>query len=116
MVKTYAGDVTGRSITQFSSAFDQAAGIGSYVALESFEGSIGGRTGTLNFVHAASTSGEDRSDEYGLIVAGSGTGELAGATGTSACRWIPTAPIGWPSTSPTDPTDRARQVCPGRVR
>lgn len=27
-------------------------------------------------------SGADRSDEYGLVVAGSGTGELAGATGT----------------------------------
>lgn len=84
MVKTYAGEVTGRSITQFSSAFDQAAGIGAYVALESFEGSIGDRAGTLNFLHAASTNGADRSDEYGLVVAGSGTGDLAGATGTVA--------------------------------
>ena len=82
MVKTYAGDVAGRSITQFTSAYDQKSGVGTYVAMESFEGTVDGRRGTFNFVHAASTSGSDRSDEYGLIVPGSGTGELAGITGS----------------------------------
>lgn len=82
MVKTYAGDVAGRSITQFTSAYDQKSGVGTYVAMESFEGTVDGRRGTFNFVHAASTSGSDRSDEYGLIVSGSGTGELAGITGS----------------------------------
>jgi hypothetical protein len=82
MVKTYAGDVVGRGITQFTSAFDPSTGVGTYVAMESFEGSIDGRAGTFNFVHAASTSGTDRTHEYGLIVPGSGTGELAGIAGT----------------------------------
>jgi hypothetical protein len=82
MRKAYAGDVEGRSVTQFTSAFDQTSGVGTYVALESFEGTVAGRHGAFNFVHAASTSGADRSNEYGLIVPGSGTDELTGIAGT----------------------------------
>lgn len=82
MVKSYAGDLAGRSITQFTSAYDQATGVGTYVAMESFEGTVDGRHGTFNFVHAASTSGTDRANEYGLVVPRSATGELAGMTGT----------------------------------
>lgn len=82
MRKVYSGEVAGRSVTQFTSAFDQASGVGTYVALESFEGAVEGRTGSFNFVHAASTSGQDRADEYGLIVRGSGTGALVGISGT----------------------------------
>ena len=52
--------------------------------MESFEGSLDGRAGTFNFVHAASTSGTDRSDEHFLIVPSSGTGELAGIVGSGA--------------------------------
>jgi len=82
MRKTYAGDVAGRSVTQFTSAFDQDSGVGTYVAMESFEGTVAGRRGTFNFVHAASTTGTDRANEYSLIVPGSGTGELTGIEGT----------------------------------
>ncbi|WP_323095968.1 DUF3224 domain-containing protein [Intrasporangium sp. YIM S08009] len=82
MRKTYSGDVAGRSVTQFTSAFDQGSGVGTYVAMESFEGAVGRRRGAFNFVHAASTSGSDRSHEYGLIVPGSGTGALVGIEGT----------------------------------
>jgi hypothetical protein len=82
MRKTYAGDVEGRSVTQFTSAFDQTSGVGTYVALESFEGTVAGRRGAFNFVHAASTSGTDRAHEYGLIVPGSGTEELVGIEGS----------------------------------
>jgi hypothetical protein len=82
MRKAYAGDVEGRSVTQFTSAFDQTSGVGTYVALESFAGTVAGRHGAFNFVHAASTSGADRANEYGLIVPGSGTDELAGIEGT----------------------------------
>jgi hypothetical protein len=52
------------------------------VALESFEGSLDGRTGTFNFVHSASTGGSDRTNEFFLIVPASGTGDLAGITGS----------------------------------
>ena len=82
MEKRYQGDVEGRSATLFTSAFDQAGGVGTYVAMESFEGTIAGREGSFNFVHSATTSGSDRSGEFFLVVPGSGTGGLAGITGT----------------------------------
>src|SRR3954471_17564399 len=81
MLKTYQGQISGRSTTIFTSAFDEAAG-GTYVALESFEGSLHGAAGTFNFVHSGSTSGPDRTDEYFHIVAASGTGALASIAGT----------------------------------
>ncbi|MEV0245049.1 DUF3224 domain-containing protein [Nocardia sp. NPDC050712] len=82
MTKEFAGEITGRAATLFTSAFDMASGAGTYLAMESFEGTLGGRTGAFNFVHSASTSGTDRSGEFFRIVPDSGTGELAGLTGT----------------------------------
>src|SRR5579871_5603135 len=79
--KTYQGDIQGRSSAVFVSAYDPSKG-GTYVAMESFEGSLGGKKGSFNFWHAASTTGKDRSNEVFLIVAGSGTGELAGISGS----------------------------------
>ncbi len=84
MQKQYEGAVEGRSTTLFTSAFDPERGVGTYVALESFVGSLDGRSGAFNFAHAASTSGSDRSDEYFTIVGGSGTGELSGISGGGA--------------------------------
>lgn len=80
--KTYTGAAEGTSITQFASAFDPARGVGTYVALESFEGSLDGRAGSFNFLHSASTAGDEVSNKYGLIVPDSGTGELEGISGT----------------------------------
>ncbi len=82
MEKTYAGEVAGRSATLFTAAFDQASGVGTYVAMESFEGSLNGRSGTFNFAHSATTRGTNREAEFCVIVPSSGTGELAGITGT----------------------------------
>ena len=82
MEKQYEGDIAGRSATVFTAAFDPATGVGTYVAMESFEGSVDGRTGTFNFVHSASTTGADRSAGYFAVVPSSGTGELAGISGT----------------------------------
>jgi hypothetical protein len=79
--KAFEGGISGRSATLFTAAFDQASGVGTYVAMESFEGSLAGRSGAFNFVHCASTSGGDRGGEFFAIVAASGTGELAGITG-----------------------------------
>ncbi|WP_029290133.1 DUF3224 domain-containing protein [Cellulomonas sp. HZM] len=81
MKKRYTGDVEGRSTTIFTSAFDPARGEGTYVALESFVGSLDGREGSFNFAHAASTAGAGRFGEWFTIVAGSGTGALAGILG-----------------------------------
>ena len=82
MEKHFEGDIAGRSATLFTAAFDQAAGVGTYVAMESFEGTVNGRQGAFNFVHSATTTGTDRSSAYFAIVPSSGTGELAGISGT----------------------------------
>jgi Protein of unknown function (DUF3224) len=81
MEKHFEGEVAGRSATLFTAAFDQATGVGTYVAMESFEGSLHGRAGAFNFVHSATTSGSDRTAEFFTIVPSSGTGELAGISG-----------------------------------
>jgi hypothetical protein len=52
--------------------------------MESFEGSVAGRAGAFNFVHSATTTGTTRESEFFTIVPSSGTGELAGITGTGA--------------------------------
>jgi hypothetical protein len=82
MLKSFSGEIIGRSTTIFTSAFDQSTGTGTYVALESFEGSLHGCAGSFNFVHSASTGESDRSNEFFLIVPSSGTGELGGIAGS----------------------------------
>ena len=86
MAKTYSGDVSGKSSTIFTAAFDQASGTGTYVAMESFQGTLDAHEGAFVFVHAASTAGSDRSHEYFVIAAGSGVGDLAGITGEGGLR------------------------------
>ncbi|WP_405801208.1 DUF3224 domain-containing protein [Streptomyces halstedii] len=81
MEKHFEGETAGRSATLFTSAFDQATGVGTYVAMESFEGSLNGLKGAFNFVHSATTSGSDRTAEFFTIVPTSGTGALAGISG-----------------------------------
>ncbi|MEV6771560.1 DUF3224 domain-containing protein [Nocardia sp. NPDC051030] len=75
--KEFEGDAVGRATTLFTAAFDQGTGVGTYVAMESFEGSLNGRSGAFTFAHSATTFGDDRNDELFVIVPGSGTGELA---------------------------------------
>jgi hypothetical protein len=82
MAKTFAGEITGRAATLFTAAYDQASGVGTYVAMESFEGTLAGRAGAFNFVHSATTLGGDRQHEHFVIVPGSGTADLAGINGT----------------------------------
>ncbi|MEW1693752.1 DUF3224 domain-containing protein [Streptomyces sp. NPDC091265] len=81
IVKSFDGEITGRSTTLFTAAFDQSTGVGTYVAMEAFEGAVGGREGTFNFAHSATTAGSDRTNEFFTIVPSSGTGELAGIRG-----------------------------------
>lgn len=83
LTKTYTGGLVGRSITQFSSSFDAERGFGTYLALESFEGTLDGKSGAFNYAHSATTDGSpDRLHEFFLIVPSSGSGELAGLSGT----------------------------------
>ena len=80
--KTFAGDIDGRAETLFTSAYSHETGTGTYLAMESFTGSIDGRAGTVNIAHTATTTGDDRTHHLMVIVPTSGTGELAGITGT----------------------------------
>jgi hypothetical protein len=82
MRKTFAGGLTGRSATLFTAAYDPATDTGTYVAMESFEGSLDGREGAFNFAHSATTQGDGRSGDYLVIVPASGTGALTGIHGT----------------------------------
>jgi hypothetical protein len=82
MEKHFDGGIAGHSATVFTAAFNQTTGVGTYVAMESFDGTVDGREGAFNFVHSASTGGNDRSAEYFAIVPSSGTGQLAGISGT----------------------------------
>jgi hypothetical protein len=79
--KTYTGDIEGRSSTIFTSAYDPATGVGTYVALETVDGTVGGHAGCFTFLHSASTTGADRTAETFRIVPSSGTGHLAGISG-----------------------------------
>ncbi|MGW8780618.1 DUF3224 domain-containing protein [Streptomyces sp. NPDC055796] len=81
MEKHFEGEISGRSATLFTAAFDQTTGVGTYVAMESFEGSLQGHEGAFNFVHSATTSGSDRTAEFFTIVPSSGTAGLAGISG-----------------------------------
>ena len=84
MLKEFAGGLAGRSSTQFSFAFDQGSGVGTYVAMEAFEGSLDGRPGSFAFAHSATTDGRssERLAELLVIAPGSGSGDLAGITGS----------------------------------
>jgi hypothetical protein len=82
MEKRYAGEVDGRSATLFTAAFDQESGVGTYVAMESFEGSLNGLAGAFNIAHTATPRGTNREAEFFTIVPSSGTGDLAGIHGT----------------------------------
>ena len=84
MVKSFDGDLTGRAVTWFLGTRNEATGEGSYAAIEAVVGVLGGRTGTFNLVHAASTHGTDRYDEHLAVVPGSGTGELTGIRGSGS--------------------------------
>ena len=84
MVKTFDGDLVGRSITWFLGCLNETPGAGSYAALEAIDGTLGGRRGRFNIVHAASTHGTDRYDEHLTIVPDSGTGDLAGIHGSGS--------------------------------
>lgn len=88
MEKQYEGDIAGHSATLLSTDLDQCTAVGdptdlksTCVALESFEGTVGGRNGAFDFAHSPTTA-EDDADRFFRIVPSSGTGLLAGIRGT----------------------------------
>jgi hypothetical protein len=81
MEKIYSGSISGHSTTIFLAAFDPEKGVGTYVAMESFEGKLDDRKGAFNFIHSAATKAKNRTNEFFTIVEGSGTEALTGIRG-----------------------------------
>jgi hypothetical protein len=79
--KTWSGDLAGRGRGLMLSAGDPARQKAGYVALETFEGSLGGVSGAFAFQQLG-VMRPDAQDLTYLVVPGSGTGDLAELDGT----------------------------------
>jgi hypothetical protein len=81
LTKTWTGAVEGSSHGTMLTAGVPESGSAGYIAAELFEGSLEGRTGTLVLQQLGTMTVGEPVLHY-VIVPGSGTGELAGTTGT----------------------------------
>ena len=79
--KEFSGDVVGRSEAQMVAAYTATPGSAGYVAIEHFTGSVGGRSGSFVLQHSGLMDRGDAALTV-TIVPDSGTGELAGISGT----------------------------------
>jgi hypothetical protein len=80
MRKTFSGPLTGTSVVAMTSAAVGEAPVG-YVALELVSGTLDGRTGSFVLQHTGVVA-ESTAPPNGVVVPGTGTGELAGLDGT----------------------------------
>ena len=79
--KQFSGDVVGASEAQMLAAFTGTPGSAGYVAIEHFTGSVNGKSGSFVLQHnGVMDKGDARLTV--TIVPDSGTGELAGISGT----------------------------------
>jgi hypothetical protein len=79
VVKRFRGEIEGESTAELLMALageDSAA----YVGVERVSGRVNGREGSFVYLHTATAAGERRSATW-QVVAGLGTGELAGISG-----------------------------------
>lgn len=79
--KTWTGSLAGTSSGVMLSAGDPSTGNAGYVALERFEGTLDDRTGSFVLQQNGVMRSGDTELTY-AIAPGSGTGDLAGITGT----------------------------------
>ena len=79
--KEYSGDLAGTSEGQMMAAYRATPGSAGYVAIEHFTGSIGGKSGSFVLQHSGLMDRGDAALTV-TIVPDSGTGELAGISGT----------------------------------
>lgn len=84
VLKTFTGDFEGTSTAKvlmcLSDPEDYTKGAG-YIASEVYSGNLAGRDGSFIVQHGG-LSGPDGESTYGTVVPGSGTGGLAGLSGT----------------------------------
>ena len=79
--KEFSGDLVGRSEAQMVAAHTATPGSAGYVAIEHFTGSVGGKSGSFVLQHSGLMDRGDAALTV-TIVPDSGTGELAGISGT----------------------------------
>lgn len=79
--KTFHGGIEGTGVGVMLSAGDPQSGEAGYVAIEVVRGRVGGREGTFALQQFGSMHGGSQTLHY-EVVPGSGTGQLAGMTGT----------------------------------
>lgn len=79
--KEFSGDMDGTSEPQMLAAFTGTPGSAGYVAIEHFTGSVDGRSGSFVLQHSGVMDKGDAQLTV-TIVPDSGTGELAGISGT----------------------------------
>jgi hypothetical protein len=79
--KTFRGDLEAQSRGEMLSALTGTEGSAGYVAIEQVRGSLDGRSGTFVLQHFGIMDG-GRNRLILEVVPGSGTGELAGLSGT----------------------------------
>tara|TARA_R110002096_G_scaffold326134_5_gene520095 strand:- start:35786 stop:36157 length:372 start_codon:yes stop_codon:yes gene_type:complete len=78
--KEYSGDMVGTGSGQMISK-RTASGTAVYSAIEEFEGTVNGKKGSFTFLHIGEMSSSHQSLEI-TIVAGSGTSEFEGISGS----------------------------------
>jgi hypothetical protein len=81
LAKVFEGDLVGTSRGETLSFRSGVEGSAGYVAMERVEGTLAGRTGTFVMQHDGRMDRGARELSI-VVVADSGTGELAGITGT----------------------------------
>lgn len=81
--KQFQGDLIGHSLGEMLAVRTDVKGSAGYVALERVEGSLGGRTGSFVLQHSG-TMNRGASTLALTVVPDSGTGELAGLSGSMA--------------------------------
>ncbi|MDF5753762.1 DUF3224 domain-containing protein [Spongiactinospora sp. TRM90649] len=79
--KTFRGDLEGTSTAELLTVVTADDAPLAYCGIERFDGTLGGLRGTFVLQHTATASGGG-SELAWAIVTGSGTGALAGITGT----------------------------------
>jgi len=79
--KQFHGDLEATSKGEMLTSMDRNAGSGVYVAIERVTGSLAGREGSLA-LHHTGTMNRGEPHLSVSVVPGSGTGQLAGITGT----------------------------------
>ena len=80
--KTWSGELAGTSKGQMlGTQSESEKGSGGYVAIERFTGTVQGKKGSFSLQHHG-TMGGGRFEINVYVVPGSGTGELAGISGT----------------------------------